>query len=262
MVKRNIKFTLAISLLFFIVVNIKANAESLRQHSDTTAFCTVELFKRKFISSYAHAPITKAPHEHMKVEKGESIFSLDPQFLQLEMLKSKAKESAYKSELRVQQTKLQRYTDATSPLISDQEISEIQNQVNLLGEKIKVEKIQQQELETYIANSVLRAPSDGTIINIKKHSGMWANRGELLAEFVSDKHKELRCRLPIRFAQEKQMSVFSYLHSSIKQLEYHRTSINVDDGQAVTVYLSVDTPSASRLKLGQILTINISAPKP
>lgn len=255
-------FTLTLSLLLLLTINNQVSAEQLQQHEETTAFCTVALSQREFVSSYAHAPILMSPYEHMIRKKGEIIFKLDPQFLQLEMSVSKAKESAYKAELSVQQTKLQRYVGATSPLISDQEITEIQSQINLLKERIKEEKLQQEALSTYITNSTIRASSNGTIVNVKKHKGTWAKRGELLAEFINDKYKELKCRLPAQFTQNKQISLFAYTHPSIKQLEYHRTSIDVDNGQAITVYLSIDAPSASILKLGQLLTINISTLQP
>jgi RND family efflux transporter MFP subunit len=135
------------------------------------------------------------------IAQGEAIAVVDASDLQLDLLDSQAQLSSLKSQLKFQDSSMQRLQQLKARNnASETAIDEAQSQLEMTEQNIKRADVQIAQIRRRISQTKILAPFPGVVAEKLIQAGEFVNRGVQVARLVDTEHREIRAQAPLSIA--------------------------------------------------------------
>jgi RND family efflux transporter MFP subunit len=181
------------------------------------------------------------------IKQGEAIASIDATDLRLDLADSAAQLNSLKSQLKFQNSSLQRLQQlATRNNASATQLDEAQSRLDMTRQSIKRAEISIAQIKRRISQTKVLAPFPGVVAERLVQMGEFVNRGAQVARLVDTEHREIRAQAPLTVAGwiREGMEV-SVEHQRLESLSPVRHVIPVGDERSrmFEVRVAADNPA-------------------
>ena len=136
-----------------------------------------------------------------RISKGEAIAKIDSADLKLDLVDSQAQLSSLQSQLKFQNSSLQRLKQlAASNNASAIALDEAQSRLDMTQQDIKRAEVAIAQIKRRISQTEVLAPFPGIVAERLVQVGEFVNRGAQVARLVDTEHREIRAQAPLTVA--------------------------------------------------------------
>jgi RND family efflux transporter MFP subunit len=136
-----------------------------------------------------------------RIAEGEAIARVDSTDLELELMDSEAQLNSLKSQLKFQDSSLQRLEQLRAQNnAAANAIDEAQSQLDMTRQSIKRAEVSIAQIKRRISQTEVLAPFPGMVVDRLVQSGEFVNRGTQVARLVDTEHRQIRAQAPLSVA--------------------------------------------------------------